>query len=139
MRTNQRRWSLGVVGASIVVAALMATPRVGAFQTAPGYDRTTEVVVTGFVKEVSQDGTSENAHLHLLVNTATGTIDVDVAPRWFVTRQRFDVAKGDLIEVVGSWIVRDNEDETLVARRIKNGKHTITLRDKRGFPTWVDR
>ncbi len=78
-------------------------------------------------------GSSEG--IHLLVSTGTETVEVHLAPSWYLEEQNFDIAPEDEIAITGSRINLDGE-EAIVARKIKKGNETLFLRDENGFPLW---
>lgn len=81
----------------------------------------------------SRRGTFEKTHL--TVKTNKETIEVHLAPSWFLAEQDFDLTPQDKITVLGSRIKLDGE-EAIVAREIKKGERTLVLRDRDGFPVW---
>ncbi len=81
----------------------------------------------------SRRGTFEGTHL--MVKTNKETIEVHIAPSWFLAEQDFDLTPQDKITVIGSRINLDGK-EAIVAREIQKGDRTLTLRDENGFPMW---
>lgn len=72
---------------------------------------------------------------HLMMKTAQETIEVHVAPSWFLAEQDFDLAPKEKIVVIGSRINVDGKP-AMVAREIKKGDRTLVLRDENGIPMW---
>jgi hypothetical protein len=72
---------------------------------------------------------------HLTVKTEKETIDVHVGPSWFLMQSKMSFAKDDRIEVTGSRVKFGTED-ALLAREIKKGDQTLTLRNAQGVPVW---
>jgi hypothetical protein len=107
----------------------------------PKYDPATVVTVKGTVQEV-QEGMmqSQMTHrrgmgLHLTLKTDTGSLNVLVGPARFVKEKNFAFVKGDQLEVTGSK-VKFNGNDAIIAREIKKGDKTLTLRDEKGVPAW---
>ncbi len=100
------------------------------------YDLATETTVMGTVQEVREipHGTW-SAGIHLTLKTAQGAVDVHVGPAMFVATHGMTLAKGDLIGVTGSTVLLDGK-EALLAREVRKGKKTLTLRDSEGLPEW---
>lgn len=72
---------------------------------------------------------------HLLLETDDGAVDVHVGPTSFLDACDFRLEPGDHIFVIGSVIHVDNRS-VVVAREIKRGDRTVTLRNKKGVPPW---
>ena len=75
------------------------------------------------------------AGTHLMVQTDKETIEVHLAPSWFLAERDFELTPQDKITVIGSRINVDGQ-EAIIAREIKKGDRTLTLRDRDGFPVW---
>ena len=111
--------------------------RGGGYRTKPRpYDPTTEVTMKGSVEEVTeQSGHRGWSGTHLTLKTDTETLDVHVGPSWFISQNQFSFAKGDQIEITGSK-VKLGKGNALLAREIKKGGKTLTLRNAQGIPVW---
>lgn len=81
----------------------------------------------------SRRGLSEG--IHLLVSTDQETVEVHLAPSWYLENQDFDIVPEDKIAITGSRIDLDGE-QAIIARQIKKGNETLLLRDENGFPLW---
>ncbi len=102
----------------------------------PMYNTATETTVTGTVEAVNQvAGRKGMAGTHLTLKTERETLDVHAGPSWFLAEKQMEFAKGDSIEVTGSR-AKIGETETLIAREIKKGDKTLTLRNAQGIPVW---
>lgn len=111
----------------------------------PQYDPTSAVVVEGTVEEVQQttmpaeqrDQAKGTAHsdLRVILKTEDESVTVIVGPPGFVKAKNFTFAKGDEIEVTGSR-VKYGDGEAVIARDIKKGNRTLTLRNAKGTPEW---
>ncbi len=131
-----RRWALFAGLAMIAGASTAAAQRGGGMGT-PRYDSATETTITGTVTEVqSHQGRMNRTGVHLMVQTATGTIDVHVAPTAWLAEHHHEFSTGDTVTVVGSLVTID-ETKALLAREITRGAATVTLRDKSGRPEWA--
>ncbi|MEO0927606.1 MAG: DNA-binding protein, partial [Cyanobacteria bacterium J06643_13] len=69
------------------------------------------------------------------VNTNKETIDIHVAPSWYLAEQEFEISPQDNLTVKGSRIKVDGE-EAIIAREIIKGDKTLVLRDENGIPMW---
>lgn len=103
---------------------------------ARNYNPATETTLKGTVEDVMQTtGNRGGIGTHLSLKTDQGVYDVHVGPAAYVSAQQFAFAKGDALEVIGSK-ANVNGKDILIARQIKKGNGTLTLRDERGFPKW---
>ena len=122
---------------SLTLAAQM---RRGQGKGMPQYDPKTEVTLSGTIEEVKlmPSPGMKGGGTHLVLNTGTETIDVHAGPTWFLKDHNYTFAKGDHIDVTGSKISVGGSD-ALIAREIKKGSETMTLRDSQGIPAWSRR
>ena len=98
------------------------------------YDLTSEVKLKGVVEEIKTvPGPAEG--IHLMLKSGTDTILVHVAPQAFLKDMDFAFEKGDTLEILGSKIKVDGQDEVLAREIVKSGNQ-LTLRDKKGLPIW---
>jgi hypothetical protein len=123
---------LTVAGVSVVMAQTGASPM---------YDVKTETTIRGTVESVNTvTGTGGRGRgalggTHLTVKTDKDTIEVHVGPTAYLTEKGVTLAKGDTLEILGSRVVIDKEP-VVIARQIKKGTNTWTLRDASGRPLW---
>jgi hypothetical protein len=139
---NRNNW--GVLLILALLAALIVPPAFaqlgkGPRKGMPNYDPATETTLKGTVEEVKEVecqmcrmGTTGT---HLMVKSGSETLEVHLGPTAFLTEQKANFAKGDEIEVVGSK-VKVNDSEALIAREVRKGEKTLTLRDAQGIPLW---
>lgn len=119
-------------------------PRPG-MQQMPMYDVKSETTFKGTVEAVEQ-ATAEGrmggrmmgrsmSGTHVRLKTASGTFDVHLGPTTFLEEKKLKLEKGDEIEVLG-YRMKMAEDYVVLAREIKRGDETWTLRDANGRPLW---
>ena len=105
------------------------------------YDPATETTMSGQVSAVDNvipqgsSGRRGLGGLHLTLKTSGESIVVHLGPAAFVKEKSFTVAVGDRVDVTGSRISLEG-DSVLLAREIKKGAQTLTLRDTSGRPLW---
>jgi DNA/RNA endonuclease YhcR with UshA esterase domain len=108
--------------------------------TAAPYDVKTEVRLTGtvvHVNAVAHGSSATAAHDGtLMLKTDTGTVDVQLAPAAFLAEKKVKIAKGDTIEVFGSRVT-SGDSQVLLARDIRKGSTSWTLRAASGAPLWA--
>jgi hypothetical protein len=73
-----------------------------------------------------------------VLKTEKEALAVHLGPTAYLAEQKIVIAKGDALEILGSRVTVDN-DTFLIARRIKKGDNTWTLRDATGRPAWSGR
>jgi hypothetical protein len=74
--------------------------------------------------------------LHLVVISADGPIDVRLGPNREIRERGMRFAAGNEVTVVGAKTV-NGESTRIVARQVKEGNNTYTLRDASGAPVWA--
>lgn len=125
-----------------LIAALVAGPSAGQAlpgRPAPGpfYDVDKEVRFEGTVREIVLEprytGTAPFLVLRVAEKGRDGTTDVEVSPSWFFGD---DIHAGERIKGVGSLAEGPGGARTIIARELQLRGQTVTLRDKRGFPSW---
>ena len=138
-------WKIVLVGIVLVFCVPFAAAKVvtGAQMHAQGrmmgghkgrYDPATEMTLKGAVEAVTT-----RTHMNgmestwLTVKTEKQTMEVRVAPAWFLEKKNMIFAKGDQVEVTGSDVTFQTR-EWLIAREVKKGGKTLTVRDKDGVP-----
>jgi hypothetical protein len=129
---------LTAAGVSIVMA------QTGTGAASPMYDVKTETTIKGTVENVELvPGTGGRGRhalggTHLTVKTEKETFAVHVGPTAYLTEKGITPARGDTLEILGSRITIDKES-VVIARQIKKGDVTWTLRDASGRPLWSGR
>jgi hypothetical protein len=142
-----------------VITAVMSVPafaqRRGGMGQMPIYDTTTEITLKGTVEDVKTvsgmmggggrmerggrmgaQGMAMMQGTHVMLKTDAETIEVHLGPSAFLKDQKIELAKGDALEIVGSR-VKIGESEALLAREVRKGETSWTLRDANGRPRWA--
>jgi DNA/RNA endonuclease YhcR with UshA esterase domain len=103
------------------------------------YNPATEVTLKGVVEEVKTiSGPRGWGGTHLTLKTESGTFDVYLGPSTYLKEKGFKFAKGEQLEVTGSKVKYQNL-EAIIAREVKMGGKTLTLRNAQGVPEWAGR
>ncbi len=104
------------------------------------YDPAAEVTITGVVSEVKKTPCATcpggRMGLHLVVISADGPVDVRLGPNREIRERGMQFAAGDEVTVVGAKTA-NGESTRIVARQVKAGNKTYTLRDASGAPVWA--
>lgn len=142
------KWVTTLGSAALFIAGLgslgAAQSSLAARQGSRMYDVTTETTITGTVESVENitgaggRGRRGMGGTHLVVKTENDTVEVHVGPAAYLAEKGITLAKGDTLEILGSRVKVDNEN-VLIARQIKKGGNTWTLRDASGRPAWSGR
>lgn len=122
----------------------------GAAHGSDAYDTNSEAIFTGTVADVKTgrsalywllrihtlgQGQMETEKKLLLLTTDTGTVEVQLGPTAFLTEKKVEISEGDILEVTGSR-VKIGESQVVLAREIRKGDITWTLRESTGQPLW---
>ena len=100
------------------------------------YNPATEVTVKGSIEAVHQiPGPGGMGGTHLTLKAEKESFDVHVGPSWYLAEKKISFAQGDQVQVIGSQ-VKFGEQTGLIAREIKKGNETFTLRNAQGIPVW---
>ena len=99
------------------------------------YNVAAEMTAKGTVEDL-KPGPQEG--MHVILKTSDATLELALGPAWYQTEKKYEIAKGDQIEVTGAKSNVDGRDVLLV-REIKKGSETMTFRDATGFPMWAGR
>jgi hypothetical protein len=96
------------------------------------YDRDTVETIEGTVVNVA---TFMRGGIHVTLKTAKGDVDAHLGPDFFV-KEKIKIAKGDVVEIVGSRI-EFNGSKAIIAKSIKKGDVVVQLRKDDGTPLWA--
>jgi hypothetical protein len=136
MKSHALVWVL--MGSGI---ALAACP-VWAQRPGPGmlrYDPATEMTLCGTVAEAGEvdcsGGPPGMKGTHFTLKSGEQSFDVHLGPTNYLADRKFASGKGEQVVVTGSK-VRQGGAEMILAREVKSGEQTITLRDSLGIPAW---
>ncbi len=128
--------SCKVLLVSVVVAALVVPSAFAQRGRGFQYDKSAEITVKGTVEEVRERGPEGRTRTLLVVKTGDQTLNVSLGPSSFVADSKIKFVQGDEVEVTGAKMnFRGNE--MLMARTVKKGDQTLTLRDENGRPKWM--
>jgi hypothetical protein len=101
----------------------------------PPYDASAETTITAkagptFTMSVGQQ------FMILTVTSEGRVMHVILGPPDFVKKQPFTFKEGASVEVTGVPGYKVNSEPAMMARRLKAGTQTLTLRDAAGKPAW---
>ena len=131
MRTPQFIFSLGC----IVLVVLVLTP-----QRHPlAYNTAAEVTLQGTVQDIQEFycPVSGETGTHLTIATASGNVQVHIAPSRFLNTKKWEFSKGDKVEIIGAPILFQGR-HALIARTIIRGADVVAVRQENGKPLWSE-
>ncbi|HKT70379.1 MAG TPA: hypothetical protein VJP83_13130 [Terriglobales bacterium] len=99
------------------------------------YDLKAEKKIKGTVQEMKLEGQGRAALMHLVLKTATDTVNVYLCPEHFIKDMGIELKAGEEVEVIGS-PATDNGVSIILAREIDKGSDAYVLRDDKGVPVW---
>jgi hypothetical protein len=105
------------------------------------YDPATVETVRGEVTAVNTIAASRMGRgpgVHVQLETASGPLEARLGPAWYLEREKLVLGVGDEVEITGSR-VNVGGQPTLIARLVKKGDRSVTLRDEGGMPLWRGR
>jgi DNA/RNA endonuclease YhcR with UshA esterase domain len=101
------------------------------------YDRAAETTIRGTVEDVTTfSRPGMEARQHAVVRTDDGKrITVQLGPPDWMSQQKYNIKRGDQIEVTGAR-VKFGADDSILAREVRVGNRSFTLRNAEGQPQW---
>jgi hypothetical protein len=138
MESLLRAKPIAVLAAALFFAAFAPAEYPLSGQTPPHfYNVDKETRIEGTVQDILMEPRYEARAPFLVVileeKDTRRKISVEVSPAWFFKE---DIHKGERLRVVGSVYGPGEGLVNVIAREVQCRGRTITVRDKRGFPTW---
>lgn len=127
-----------IAGLIVAFSAIVAYSQAGQGRStgSPKYDPRTETTIKGVIQEVKEvAGPGRGTGTHLIVKAGSEVDEVHVGPTWYLKQQKCALAKDAEVEIIGSKVKYQGAD-VIIARQIKEGGNTCTLRDAQGIPAW---
>jgi hypothetical protein len=122
----------------IIVAGLLVLAGPASGQTVDHfYNVDKEVRFEGMVREIILEPRYEGAAPFLVLRIEDAgqkkLVNIEISPSWFF---REDVHGGEKVKGIGSLSEAPDGTVTIIARELQFRGEKLTLRDKRGFPSW---
>jgi hypothetical protein len=92
-----------------------------------------EVTISGEVHKVMKHSMNGQAEVHLLVTVDHRDVEVHLAPGYYLSWHQFQLRSGDRVEIAARKAVGESH---FLARTIKSGSRSLTLRDQEYRPLW---
>jgi hypothetical protein len=97
------------------------------------YNPTQETMIEGTVRSYSAEAATLLIGAHVVLQTASGAIDVHLGPASYLQASHFSLTKGDSVRVVGvSSATR--QGKVFLVRVIQKGGQSLALRTAKGAP-----
>jgi hypothetical protein len=125
--------------ATAVAAALVAASGAGA-QTAPQatsslYQVGREVSLVGTVSSVVENAKTGPLGTHVMVQSASGLVDVHVGSAKYLELNRVNLKSGDSVRILGENFTVGT-DTVFYARIVQDGTAAVAVRSPKGMPLW---
>jgi hypothetical protein len=117
------------LAATVVVAGTPAASKNHPIE----YNPNAEITIKGTVQEVVRHSVEGQVEIHLMVATEGHTVEVHLAPPYYLNWHQFRLRPGEDVEILAA---KAKGEPHFLARRIKCGVRTLVLRDERGEPVW---
>jgi hypothetical protein len=139
---NRRSLSLALFTSALIFALVFCAR--GNAQTAdsaratkntlvPGYDLSKEVKVQGAIEKIDGFGTSGPIGTHILIQTATGTVDAHLGFGSAASPKRLGISVGENVTVIGM-METVGSSSVLMARILTTPIRIFVLRNEQGIP-----
>ena len=125
--------------ATTLAAALAAASGAGA-QTAPQamssvYQVGREVSVVGTVSSVVENSKTGPLGTHVMVQSASGLVDVHVGSAKYLEMNKLNLKSGDSVRILGENFMVGT-DTVFYARIVQDGTAAVAVRSPKGMPLW---
>ena len=120
----------------IVTLAIAGSTAMLAQSASFTYDRAAETTVAGKILHVVPFAAPDGVGVHFDLQGPTGMVNVHVAPAIYIGQQNIAFFSDDQVEITGVMVDQDG-NKSFVARTIKRGDKTFTLRTDEGKPAWT--
>jgi hypothetical protein len=135
---GNRRKVIALAGVLALVVALNAVAgekRVAASDT-PRYDVRAEHVIKAKIAGIkTHESVVGYQDMHVVLSTTVGDLEVHLGPASYLAKRGIDLKAGDEVVVTGCKTTWEDQP-VIVARHIKAGNHSLTLRSTTGKPAW---
>lgn len=100
-----------------------------------GYDPGREVNLVGTVTSFVANSQTGPLGAHVIVQTASGAVDVHVGTAKFLQLNNLTLSSGDMVRVIGESFI-NGSNTVFLARIIQKGTQAVAVRSAHGMPLW---
>src|SRR5713226_3520872 len=111
-------WSGALLAIALIFTGTAAAQRIQGAKTAPrtaAYEVSREVTLVGAVQKFSENSDALPLGAHVLLQTASGAVDVHLGPGRFLQLNHFAIAEGATLRVIGQMSATNNGSPVLLA------------------------
>jgi hypothetical protein len=124
----------------VALAAFFAAAGSLSAQTAPQADASQyqvgrEMTLVGTVSSVVENSKTGPLGTHVLVQSASGLIDVHVGSAKYLAMNKLDLKSGDSVRILGENFAVGG-DTVFYARIVQDGTAAVAVRSPKGIPLW---
>jgi len=124
--------ALGAVVASDLVWG-QQIPQIAGHRSGAAYDVARESVISGKIVQYSSASTTPPMGAHISLRTGSGTVEVHAGNAKLIEASHISLQAGDSVSITGE-TVAFGDVSVFVARIIKKGSQSVTVRSKNGVP-----
>jgi hypothetical protein len=124
--------ALGAVVASDLVWGRQI-PQIAGHRSGAAYDVARESVISGKILQYSSASTNPPMGAHISLQTGSGTVEVHASNAKLIEASHISLQPGDSVSITGE-TVAFGDVSVFVARIIKKGSQSVTVRSKNGVP-----
>ncbi len=133
-RVTRLSWMATALAASLAVAGIVSA------QTAPRaesaqYQVGREVSLVGTVASVVEDAKTGPLGTHVMVQSASGLVDVHVGSAKYLEMNKLNLKTGDSVRIIGENFTVGT-DTVFYARIVQDGTAAVAVRSPKGMPLW---
>jgi len=118
---------------AVAASSALAQQKPAANEGFTAYDVQREVALIGTVQSYTPLSQAAPLGPHLILQTASGAIDVHLGDSRLLAASQFTISPGDKLRIVGE-LVSYGERTQFVARLLQKGIQVLAVRSVRGFP-----
>ncbi len=131
-----------IAGSVITLALMTGLPAFGGEKdpggAVPQYNVKTEVDFKGTIVKVREvPAGNAYAGVHLTIQSKADTFEVYLGPADFIQMMQVQLNPGEKNVGVTGARVKFEGEELVLARELRIGNMVLTLRDEKGFPSWL--
>jgi hypothetical protein len=126
--------------AATALAAVFASASGVSAQTAPQvmsslYQVGREVTLVGTVSSVVENAKTGPLGTHVMVQSASGLVDVHVGSAKYLEMNKVNLKSGDSVRILGENFTAGT-DTVFYARIVQDGTAAVAVRSPKGMPLW---
>jgi hypothetical protein len=130
------RWSwMATVVATVFAGAGVVGAQTGPQADSSQYQVGREVTLVGTVSSVVENSKTGPLGTHVMVQTASGLVDVHVGSAKYLEMNKLNLKSGDSVRILGENFTV-GADTVFYARIVQDGTVAIAVRSTKGMPLW---